>query len=142
MPPPEPQTPLRGCITGQPSGAVGLAVGERAGIHLRIVEAEDAAEGALQLIAHHRQLVRGGGAKAVEQNDGVGDGGVGIDVVEPDHDAVVLAAGGVAGAGAEDGVDDRAVGVEDDAERIGGGRRRDVGGLGDAPHCRPRCWRC
>ena len=47
----------------------------------------------------------------------VGDGGVGVEVVEPDVDAVVLAGVGLAGRGAEDRVDDRAVGVVDDGER-------------------------
>ena len=110
-----PQTPLSGCITGQPCGSAGLAVLERAGIDLRVVEAEHAAEGALQLVAHHLHQVGVGGAEAVEQDHGVGDGRVGVDVVQPDADAVVLATGGLAGAGAEEGVDDRAVGVVDDS---------------------------
>ena len=112
-------------------GSVDLAVGECAGIDLGIVETKDATEGPFELIAHHGLLIRGGGAQSVEHNDRVGDGGVGIDVVEPDHDTVVLAACGVAGAGTEDGIDDRAVGVKDDAEGVGGGRRRDIGRLGD-----------
>ena len=142
MPPPDAQTPLMGCMTGQPEGSVDLAVVERAGIDLRIIETEDAAEGPFQLIAHHGLLVRGGGAQAVEHNDGVGDGGVGIDVVEPDHDAVVLATCGVAGAGAEDGIDDRAVGVIDDAERVVGWPKALRRQAGRIPHCRPRCWSC
>ena len=131
----------RGCMTGQPSGAAGLAVGERAGVDLGVVEAEDAAEGALQLEAHHLEQIGVGGAEAVEQDDGVGDGGVGVEVVHPDVDAVVLASVGLAGAGAEDGVDDGAVGVVDDAERIVGGRGRDVGGRGDlAGGVDRQCW--
>ncbi len=47
----------------------------------------------------------------------MGDGGVGIEVVDPDVDAVVLAGVGLAGGGAEDGVDDGAVGIVDDGER-------------------------
>ena len=62
-------------------------------------------------------MVGVGGAEAVEQDDAVGDGGVGVEVVHPDVDAVVLAGVGLAGVRAEDGVDDRAVGVVDDAER-------------------------
>ncbi len=38
---------------GPAERAAGFAVGERAGIDLRVVEAEDAAEGALELEAHH-----------------------------------------------------------------------------------------
>ncbi len=130
-PPLAPQAPLMGCITGQPERAAGLVVGERAGIDLRVVEAEDAAEGALELEAHHLKEIGVGGAEAVEQDDGVGDGGVRVEVVDPDVDAVVLAGVGLAGGGAEDGVDDGAVGVVDDGERVVGGCGRDVGGRGD-----------
>ena len=115
-PPEGPQTPLRGCMTGQP-GAAGLSVLVGRGVDLGVVETEDAAEGALELEAHHGEQIGVGGAEAVEQDDGVGDGGVGIEVVHPDPDAVVLATGGLAGGGAEEGVDDRAVGVVDDGER-------------------------
>ena len=59
------------------------------------------------------------------------DGRIGEDVIDPHPDTVVLATGGVAGAGAEEGVDDRAVGVVDDSQWIGGGRGSDVGRLGD-----------
>ena len=48
-PPAAPQTPLSGCMTGQPCVPPGSPFGERAGIDLGVVEAEDAAEGALQL---------------------------------------------------------------------------------------------
>ena len=85
--------------------AVGFAVGERAGVDLRIVKAEDAAEGALQLEAHHFEQIGVGGAEAVEHDDAVGDGRVGVEVVHPDVDAVVLAGVGLAGGGAEDRVD-------------------------------------
>ena len=115
-----------------PSGsAAGELIGKGGGVDLGVVEAEDAAEGALQLVAHHLEQIGGGGAEAVEKDDAVGDGGVGVEVVEPEADAVVLAAGGLAGAGAEEGVDDRAVGVVDDAEGIGGSGGGDVGGRGD-----------
>src|SRR5208283_3487429 len=56
---------------------------------------------------------------------------IGIDVVDPEVDAVVLATGGRACAGAIEGVDDRTVGVEDDGQRIVGGRGSDVGRLDD-----------
>ena len=118
-------------MTGQPCSAAGVAALEGAGVDLGVVEAEDAAEGALEFVAHHLDEVGVGGAEAVEQDDGVGDGGVGIEVVDPDEDAVVLATGGLAGGGAEEGVDDGAVGVVDDGEGIVGGRGGDVGGLGD-----------
>ncbi len=59
------------------------------------------------------------------------DGCIGIEIVHPDKDAVVLATGGLAGGGAEDGVDDGAVGVVEDGEGIAGGGRRYVGGLSD-----------
>jgi len=101
------------------------------GIDLRVVEAENAAEGALELKAHGGEQAGVEGAEAVEQDDAVGDGGVGVDVVEPEPDAVVLATCGVACAGAEDGVDHGAVGIVDNADRVvcrGGG---DVGGRGD-----------
>ena len=52
------------------------------------------------------------------------DGRIGIEVVDPDVDAVVLAGVGLAGGGAEDGVDDGAVGVVDDGERDSWWRRR------------------
>jgi len=74
--------------------ASGFVVGERAGVDLRIIEAEDAAKGALDLVAHHFDKVGIGGAEAVEQDDGVGDGCVGVEIVHPDEDAVVLATGG------------------------------------------------
>ena len=106
---------------------VGLAALD-AGVHLRVVEAENPPEGSLQLKAHHLQLRGGGGAEAVEQNNAVGDGGGGVDAVQPEIDAVVLAACGQAGAWAEEGFDPLAVGVKDDAQRIAGGRGRHVGG--------------
>ncbi len=130
-PPLAPQAPLSGCMTGQPCNAAGFAVSGRAGIDLRIIEAENAAEGALQLKAHHLKHRGVGGAEAVENDDSVSDGGVGVEVVDPDVDGIVLAGVGLAGGGAEDGVDHRAVGVVDDGERVVGGRGRDVGRRGD-----------
>ena len=130
-PPLAPHAPLEGLHDRPAQRAVGFVVGEGAGIDLRVVEAEDAAESALQLEAHHLEQVGVGGAEAVEQDDAVGDGRVGVEVVHPDVDAVVLAGVGLAGGGAEDRVDDRAVGIVDDGERIVGGRGRDVGGRGD-----------
>ena len=111
--------------------AAGFAVGERAGIDLGIVEAEDAAEGALDLVAHHLDEIAGRGAAAVEEDDGVGDGGVGFQVVHPHVDSIVLAGVRLARAGAVDGIDDRAVIVVEDGQRIVGGRGRHVGGRGD-----------
>ena len=43
----------QGLHDGPALKAVGVAVGERAGVDLGIVEAEDTAEGALELVAHH-----------------------------------------------------------------------------------------
>ena len=68
---------------GPAEGSVQLVVLLRAGIDLGIIEAEDAAEGALQLKAHHGQQIGVGGAAAIEQNESVGGGSVGVDVVEP-----------------------------------------------------------
>ncbi len=61
----------------------------------------------------------------------MGDCGVGIEVVHPHKDAVVLAARGLARGCAEDGVDDRAIRVINDSKGIGDGRGCDVGGLRD-----------
>ena len=118
MPPLDAANAAQGLHHRPAQHAVDLAVVQRAGIHLGIVQTENAAEGPLQFVAHHRQLVGSGGAQPVEQNDGVGDGRIGLNVVQPHHDAVVLAACGVGSAGAEDGVDHRAVGVIDHAERV------------------------
>jgi hypothetical protein len=92
---------------------------------------ETVAESALYFETHHREQVGVCGAKAVQQNDGVGDGGVGIDVVHPHKDAVVLAVHGLARVGSEDGVDDRAVGVVDDTHGVGRGGGGYVGRLRD-----------
>ena len=81
--------------------------------------------------SHHLEHCGIGGAEAVEDDDGVSDGGVGVEVVHPDVDAVVLAGVRLARGGAEDRVDDRAVGVVDDGQRIIDGRRRDVRGRGN-----------
>ena len=129
-PPLAPQTPLNGCMTGQPSVPPARRRSS-AGVHLRVVEAENAAEGALQLVAHHLQQVGVGGAEAVEQDDAVGDGGVGVDVVQPDKDAVVLAAVGWLAP-----VPKMASMTEPSASKmtpsgIAGGRGRHVGGRSD-----------
>ncbi len=110
-----------GLHDGPALGASGLAVRESAGVDLRVVEAEDTAEGALELKAHHLDKIGIGGAETVEQDDAVGDCGVGVEVVCPDVDAVVLAGIRLAGGGAEDGVDHRAVGVINDGKRVVGG---------------------
>ena len=116
---------------GQPSAAVGIAVGECAGVDLGEVEAEDAAEGALELEGHHLQHRSAGGAEAVEKDGAVGEGGVGIEVVEPDIDCVVLAGVGLAGGGTVDRIDHGAVGVKDDGDGKAGGGRSGVGGCDD-----------
>ena len=59
----------------------------------------------------------------------VGEGGIGVDVVDPDVDAVVLATVLLGDARAEEGVDDRSVGVKDDAHWIASGGRGHVGRL-------------
>ena len=105
------------------------AIVQGSGIHLGVVEAENAAEGAFQLVLHHLNEVSVGGAEAVEKDDGMGDGRVGLDVVEPRKDAVVLATGWVAGACSEERVDHRPVGVVDDGERIADCGGCDVRGL-------------
>ena len=80
-----------GCITGQPSIPLTSPLVAAPGLTCGVVQAENAAEGPLQLEAHHREQIGIGGAEAVEQDDGVGDGGVGVDVVEPYKNAIVLA---------------------------------------------------
>jgi hypothetical protein len=84
----------------------------------------------LELITHHLKEGGVGGAEAVEEDEGVGDGGVGVEIVCDDEDAVELATGWLAGGGAEKGVDNGAVGVVDDGDKISG-CGGDVGGLGD-----------
>ena len=111
--------------------AAGFFVLERSGIYLRIVQVENVAEGAFKLEAHHCQHVCIGCAEAVEQKNGVGDGGVGVDVVDPKPDAVELATGGIACAGAEERVDHRTVFVEDNPHRILRCCGSNVGGLAD-----------
>lgn len=86
---------------------------------------------ALELVAHHLEKVGVGGAETVEDDDAVCNGSVGVQVVHPDVDAVVLTGVRLAGSGAENRVDDRAVGIVDDADGIVGGRGGDVGGRRD-----------
>ncbi len=105
--------------------------GERAGVHLRVVKPENPSEGSLQFKAHHLEFAGAGCAEAVEQNDPVSDRRIRVDVVEPREDAVVLATVLRAHARAEDGIDHRTVGVEDDAQRKAGGRGGHVGRRGD-----------
>ena len=113
----------------------GLRVaGEDVVIQLRPADAEHAAEGAQQLVLHLQQFVGGavGDAAAVEDEDGVGDqGGIGKGV-DGFSDGMLAAAGGVAGAGAEERVGDGAVVVVDDSERGAGTAGGDVCGHDDA----------
>src|SRR4029078_11655245 len=96
-------------------------------VHLRIVKTEDAAKGARDLVLHHGDETGGGGAEAVEKDDGMRDGGAGAEVVEPRVHAVVLATGGIGGACAEKQVDERTVGVVCDGERKIRGGWGDIG---------------
>ena len=113
---------------------VRLAAGCGAGVHLRVVQAENPPEGPLQIVAHHRQQAGVGGAPAVEHDDGVGHGRIRVDVVHPHEDVVIFATDRVAGAGAEDGVDHRAIGVVDYPHREAGCRGSHVGRRGDHAH--------
>ena len=116
---------------GQPSSCVWIVHGKSGRVYLGVVEAQNAAEGAFQLVLHHFDQVGVCGAEAVDENDGVGDGGVGLDVVEPGKDAIVLTAGGITRSGAEEAVNDGAIGVKNNGEWIVGRRWRDVGRRGE-----------
>jgi hypothetical protein len=126
----DPAQRLHNRPAGGPSGEL---IDESGWIHLGIVEPQDATESALQLITHHLLHGGSGSAKAVEQDDAMGDSRIRIDVVKPGPDAVQLATGSLDRAAAEDRVDHRPVSVVDDRQGKACGGGGDVSGRRDLP---------
>ena len=78
----------------------------------------------------HRDLRRVRRAQAVDQHQGVRDVAGSVEIVDHGHYAVLLAARCRARARAEERINDRAIGIEHDGDRLANRRRLNVRGHG------------